>query len=248
MQRRQFLAFSSLAFLAACHARNFSQTLTISVAASLQDSMQAIANLYQVENPDINLIYNFGGSGALRQQIEQGAPVNLFISAASRHMDILQDKGLLLSQSRRDLLNNDLAIVVPKTNRNIHGFLSLNLGKTIAIGEPDSVPAGYYARQALEFFGLYESLRSQLVFAKDVRQVLSYVSTGNADAGIVYATDAKISPHVNIIDIAPPESHDPIIYPVAIIKNSKSIATAEHFVQFLSATKAQDEFRKYGFK
>ncbi|MGQ4646019.1 molybdate ABC transporter substrate-binding protein [Lyngbya aestuarii] len=223
--------------------------LTVSAAASLQDAMKAIEPVYKQEKPNVTITYNFGSSGSLEQQIEQGAPVDVFLSAAPKWIDTLQQKDLLLEGTRQDLLKNSIVLITPKDKTNISDFqqLTTNQVNKVAIGEPESVPAGQYAKEVLVYFKLFDPLQSKFVFAKDVRQVLSYVETGNVDAGLVYGTDAKISGKVQIAATAPEDSHQPIIYPVAVIKDSKNPEPAQEFVQFLSTDTAKAVFEEYDF-
>ncbi|WP_287296129.1 molybdate ABC transporter substrate-binding protein [Moorena sp. SIO2C4] len=241
-------------------------SLTVSVAASLQDAMKAIKVLYTKETPDVTIIYNFASSGSLQQQIEQGAPVDVFISAAPKQMNALESKGLLLERcsavlgetpmsdcikkgTRQSLITNQVVLVTPKDENGISNFKDLrsdNISK-IAMGDPESVPAGQYAKEVLNTLNLFEQLKPKLVFGKDVRQVLSYVETGNVDAGLVYATDAKLSNQVKIVATAPPESYSRIIYPVAVLKESKNPDIANQFVQFIIGDSAKNVFLRYGF-
>lgn len=223
--------------------------LTVSAAASLKEVMEAIKPVYSKKNPDVEITYNFGSSGSLQQQIEQGAPVDVFISAAAKQMDSLQEKGLLLNETRQDLLTNRMVLIAPKESTKIKSFKDLTdeAAKNIALGEPESVPAGKYAREVLTSLNLFESVDAKAVYGKDVRQVLNYVATGNTDAGIVYETDAKTSDRVKIVEIAPPNSHKPIVYPIAVVKESKKVEAAKEFVQFMFAPEAKAVFEQYGF-
>ncbi|BAZ80530.1 molybdenum ABC transporter periplasmic molybdate-binding protein [Sphaerospermopsis kisseleviana NIES-73] len=223
--------------------------LLVSAAASLQEALEEIKPLYQQTNPNINITYNFGSSGALQQQIEQGAPVDVFISAAKRQVDALEQKNLLLPGSRTIIAKNRLVLVVPGNISGISSFYNLKdtRVKKVAIGEPRSVPAGQYAQQVLQKLKIWDHIKSKLVFANNVRQVLSFVESGNADAGLVYSTDAKISNKVKVVVAADEKYHSPIIYPLAILKRSKNVDTAKNFSQFLASDKAKAVFRKYGF-
>ncbi|MDZ7960418.1 MAG: molybdate ABC transporter substrate-binding protein [Aulosira sp. DedQUE10] len=223
--------------------------LTVSAAASLKDAMNEIKLLYSKEQPNINLTYNFGSSGALQQQIEQGARVDIFISAANKQIDALKQKGLLVDGSRKDLLKNQLVLIVPKNSNIATDFPDLASPriKKIALGEPKSVPAGQYAQQVLTSLKLADQVKSKSVYAKDVRQALNYVESGNVDAGIVYLSDAKSTPKVKIVVTAPENSHSPIVYPIAVLKSSKYIDAAKNFVQFLSGNAARTVFEKQGF-
>lgn len=222
--------------------------LTISAAASLKDAMAEIEQLYTQQQP-VTITYNFAASGSLQQQIEQGAPVDIFISAAATQMDALQEKGLIITDTRKNILSNQVVLIAPKNSKLVSNFNDLTSARVqkIALGEPKSVPAGKYAQEVLTFFNIFNSIKQKIVFAKDVRQVLAYVETGNVDAGIVYITDAKIG-NVKIVAIAPENSHSLIVYPVAVIKASKNIDAAKEFVNFLSSKSANDIYQKYGFK
>lgn len=223
-------------------------SLTVSAAASLKEVMGEIEQIYTTQQPNVTITYNFGSSGSLQQQIEQGAPVDIFISAASQQMDALEEKGLIATDTRKNLLSNQVVLIAPK-NTPLADFKELTSAqvKKIALGEPKSVPAGKYGQEVLTFLKIFNLLKPKLVFAKDVRQVLAYVETGNVDAGIVYTTDARLSNSIKVVATAPPQSHSPIIYPVAVIKDSKNINTAKNFVQFISSKSATDIYQKYGF-
>jgi molybdate transport system substrate-binding protein len=224
-------------------------SLLISAAASLKEVLVEIQPLYQQSQPNVNISYNFGSSGTLQQQIEQGAPTDIFISAAKKQVDTLEQKGLLVTGSRNIIAKNRLVLIVPKNAVGINSFYSLKDAKVkkIAIGEPRSVPAGQYAQQVLEKLKIWTEVKSKLVFANNVRQVLASVESGNADTGLVYATDAKISNRVKVVVTADEKYHSPIIYPLAVVKRSKNVNAAKEFSQFLSSTQAKAVFKKYGF-
>jgi molybdate transport system substrate-binding protein len=211
--------------------------------------MEEIKPLYRRSHGDVNLSFNFGASGALLQQIEQGAPVDIFISAAQGQMDTLAQKGALVPRTRRNLANNQLALIVPQGARAAEGFerlTSLDI-KRIAIGEPRSVPAGEYAEQVLKKLALLNAVKPKLVYGNNVRQVLAMVESGNAEAGFVYVTDAKISDKVKVAIIADDNDHSQIVYPIAVLKSSKNIDAAKTFVQYLASSEAKRVLRKYGF-
>ena len=223
--------------------------LLISAAASLKEALEELKPLYQQSKPNVNINYNFGSSGALQQQIEQGAPADIFISAAKKQVDALEQKGFLVPGTRNIIAKNRLVLVVPKNAVGVTSFYSLKDAKVkkIAIGEPRSVPAGQYAQQVLEKLKIWSEIKSKLVFANNVRQVLASVESGNADAGLVYITDAKISDKVKVVVTADEKYHSPIIYPLAVVKRSKSVDAAKEFSQFLSSDQAKSVFKKYGF-
>ncbi len=225
-------------------------TLNLSVAASLTDAMQEIERLYTEENPHIKFEFNFGASGALQQQIEQGAPTDIFMSAASKQMNELQDKDLLLDGTRIDLLQNELVLVVFKADSKDLEFVDLAQDdiELIAIGDPDSVPAGKYAQESFKSLGIWDVVESKLMLAKDVRQVLAYVESEEVNVGLVYRTDAMISDKVEVAAAAPEGSHSPVIYPVAVIKDSTHPEEATELVEFLTGKQAGTVFESYGFK
>lgn len=223
--------------------------ILISAAASLKEAMEEIKPLYQQSKPNVNITYNFGASGALQQQIEQGAPADIFISAGKKQVDALEQKGLLVSGTRTNLANNRLVLIVPKNVVGVSSFYNLTDAKIkkIAIGEPRSVPAGQYGEQVLKKLGIFNKVKSKLVLANNVRQVLAVVESGNADAGLVYATDAKISDKVKVVVAADDKYHSPIVYPMAVIKRSKNVAASKELVQFLSGSQAKAVLKRYGF-
>ena len=224
--------------------------ITVSAAASLQDALETIDPVFEKANPTIQVNYNFGSSGSLQQQIEQGAPTDVFISAAAKQMDALQKKDLILADTRRNLLTNRLVLIVFKDSTlNVTDFRSLanvNVSK-IAVGEPRSVPAGQYAEEVFKNLNLTESLKTKFVFANNVRGVLAAVESGNADAGVVYQTDAKLSDRVKVAAIAEENLHKPIVYPIAVIKSSPKIEAAKTYTQFLFDTQARAVFQQFGF-
>lgn len=245
------LGFVSL-ILVGCggsHPPNQPITLTISAAISLKDSLEAISQNYEKSHPDEHVVCNFGASGTLQHQIEQGAPVDIFISAGENQMDALQKEDLLVAGTRRDLVGNELVLIVPAASQGIKDFpdLKTSAAKSIAVGDPQVVPAGMYAKQTLERLNLLPAIQRRLVYAKDVRQVLTYVETGNADAGLVYATDARISNAVRVAATAPSDSHLPILYPIALLKDSKSPQPARTLLDALESPDSLGVFEKAGF-
>lgn len=224
--------------------------LTISAAASLTDAMKEIETNFETANPNIELNFNFGASGALQQQIEQGAPADIFVSAATKNMNALVDENLIASGDQKNLLQNSLVAIVPADGNNTvtsETDLTSDSIKTVAIGIPESVPAGTYAKEALTNAKLWDELESKLVQGKDVRQVLQYVETGNADAGFVYKTDALTSDQVKIAFEVDKNSYTPANYPVGIIEGTKHRTEAEQFYAYLQTPEVLDIFTKYGF-
>ena len=225
-------------------------TITVSAAASLKDVMTEIKKAYEIENKVDKLIFNFGGSGSLQQQIENGAPVDIFISAAQKQIDELDKKNLLVKTSKVNLLKNEVVLVTPISSKlaikSYKDLVNKNI-ITIGIGEPKSVPAGQYSIEIFNKLGINEKISSKLVYGKDVRTILSWVETGNVDAGIVYKTDAISSDKVKVVSTAPKDSHTPVIYPAAIVSDSKLQNESKKFLKFLKSKKAIDIFIKFGF-
>ncbi len=225
-------------------------SLIVSAAISLKDALQEVQSLYQQTHQNVNIKDNFGASGALQQQIENGAPVDVFVSAGQKQMDILQQKGFLLTETRRNLLTNRLVLIVPKNSSlGITSFRQLTNSsvKKIAVGEPRSVPAGQYAQEVFKNLGILSQITPKLVLGSNVRQVLQFVASGNADVGVVYSSDALVSNQVEQVATAPGDLHSPIVYPVAVLKSSKNIPAAKEFTQFLLANQTKTIFEKYGF-
>lgn len=221
--------------------------LMVSAAASLTDCMNELKDLYESEHEGVKVTYNFASSGALQQQIEQGAPADVFFSAGKKQMKALTDAGLMADDTVKEILENKMVLIVPKDGQAFESFENLVDAKQIGVGEPQTVPVGQYAAEILENLNLTQPLKEKLVFAKDVREVLSWVETQNVDAGIVYETDAKISDKVKVSCIAPEGSHKPVIYPVGVIKNSQVQEAAQTFVDFLFREEAKAVFESYGF-
>jgi molybdate transport system substrate-binding protein len=241
------LALLMLALLTACAPRP--GTVTVSAAASLETALPPIADAYTRGHPRTKIEFNFGGSGALARQIEDGAPVDVFLSASPEPMDRLAARRLLLDGTRRDLLRSEIVLIVPRDSADAQSFEALaeQRVKFVALADPASVPAGQYGKQVLTSLGLWSRVQPKLVLAKDVRQVLSYVETGNADAGLVYATDARQSSNVRVAAVAPENAHAPVVYPAAVLRGTRDAAAARDFVGFLSSPEARAVFVAQGF-
>ncbi|WDZ63520.1 molybdate ABC transporter substrate-binding protein [Paenibacillus polymyxa] len=224
--------------------------LTISAAASLTDALKEIQHSYESTHTGIKLNFNFGGSGALEKQIEQGAPSDLFLSASTKNMKSLVDQQLIDTKKQKTWLTNELVAVIPADGTmNIASVTDLTKRevKKVAIGIPESVPAGNYAQEALTKAKLWDTLQSKLVQAKDVRQVLQYVETGNADVGFVYKTDALTSQKAKIAFEVDSKTYSPVEYPIGIVKASKHIQEAEDFYAYLQSQESLNIMAKYGF-
>lgn len=223
--------------------------INISAAASLADALTEIQTEYAKESNAI-LQFNFAASGALQKQIEEGAPCDLFLSASKANMDALEEGGLIVADSRKDILGNTLTLVAATEKADaIKGYEALTSAEvtSISMGTPESVPAGKYAQQALENLGIWDQIQSKIVFAKDVKQALEYVDTGNADCGLVYKTDAMTMETGVVVAELPENTHDPIVYPAALTKDSAQAEAAAKFYEFLQTAYAKGVFEKYGF-
>lgn len=223
--------------------------LTVSAAGSLTDAVKELKNIYENQQNEVTITLNLASSGTLQKQIEEGAPADLFISASKAKMDALSEKGLIVEDSRKNILNNNIVLIAGKES-NLTGFEDLagNRVEKVSIGVPESVPAGRYAKEVLISLGLWDKINSKLVLAKTVRQVLAYVENGNVDAGLVYSSDTTISDRIKILAAAPSDSHKPIVYPVAVIESSQYQKEARDFSEFLQSDEAARIFQKYGFK
>ncbi len=225
--------------------------LMIAAAASLTDVTAEIAEAYKAVAPNVTLTFTYGASGALQEQIEQGAPVDIFMSAAQKQMDALEEGVLLLDGSRSNLLENKVVMIVPAdSSLGLASFEDLTKEdvKTVAIGDPASVPAGQYAEEVLTSLNIKDAVFAKANLGTDVRQVLTWVENGEVEAGIVYATDAATTDKVKVVCEAPADSVKKIIYPVAITKASANAEAAQEFINFLKTPDIAAMFEKYGFK
>ncbi|MBP2644615.1 MAG: modA [Firmicutes bacterium] len=224
--------------------------LNVSAAVSMKDALTEIQKNYQAKNPNVTLVYNLGASGTLAKQIEEGAPADIFISAATKQMDDLAAKNLVDKASIKNLLENKLVLITGKDSTlPIHAFEDLVSDKVtkFAMGEPSVVPAGQYAQEALNKLGIWTTVQAKAVQGKDVRTVLAYVETGNVEAGIVYKTDAASSDKVKIVATAADGTHKPIVYPAAVLAGAKDKKAAADFLLYLTGPESKAIFEKYGF-
>ncbi len=229
------------------------QTLTVFAAASLTNAMNDVATLWVKDGHAMPRL-SYAASSTLAQQIEQGAPVNVFASADEKWMDDLAKKNLLAAGTRRDLLGNDLVLIVPANQpKQVQIGPGLDLAALLgpdgrlAVGDPAHVPAGIYAEQALRKLGVWDQAAGRLATAQDVRSALLLVERGEAPAGIVYSTDAAVSKAVSIAGVFPENSHDPVTYPFAVIKDNDT-PEARSFMAFLSTPAVRGIWNARGFK
>ena len=225
------------------------EELLIGAASSLKDGLEAMQPLFEKQEPQLHLTFQFAASGTLQQQIEQGAPMDFFISAAKKQVDELLKKDLLVPESVANLAGNTLVLIVPRDKPGLTRLDELKnpAYSRIAIGEARSVPAGEYAEAWLQKYNLLSALQGRLVPAANVRQVLSFVETGNVSAGFVYGSDALTSSRVKVALRASPGDHPPIVYPMALVKKSKHAAAAQRFLKFLQSAPARRILSERGF-
>ena len=224
--------------------------LLVSAAASLTDVMPKLAEVYAGIAPLVTLTFTYGSSGALRAQIEEGAPVDVFISANMKHMNALLDDNLILPDSNFPLLENKVVLIVPLGSETaIASFEDLvtDAVPLVGMGEPTSVPAGQYAQQVFTSLGIWDAISAKANFATDVRQVLMWVEEGAVDCGVVYATDAMTTDAVSVLAEAPEGSCDSIIYPAAAIISTAQADEALNFMAFLTTAEAMAVFESFGF-
>ncbi len=234
-------------------ALSWAQEVTVFAAASLTDAMKDISAEW-TKGGHQPLRLSFGSSSTLARQIEQGAPANLFASADTKWMDFLIEKNLIATDTRKDLLGNELVLIVPADKaRRVTIAPGMDLGALlgadgrIATGDPAHVPVGLYARQALTKLGLWDAVMPRLARTEDVRAALLLVERGEAPAGIVYATDAAVTKGVAVAGVFPAGSYDPVVYPFAVTKAGDTPA-ARAVMTFLAGPQARAIFVKRGFK
>lgn len=222
----------------------------ISAAASLQDALNKIVENYKKDN-NVDFKLNYGGSGALQAQIEEGAEADIFFSAAQKQMTALIEGGFVDEGEKEDLLLNDVVLIVPKGNeKGIESIEDLGTDKAglVALGDPASVPVGQYSQEILDYYGLADDVSAKTTYGSDVRQVLSWVVSGEVDAGFVYRTDAMTDKeNIEIVEPAPKDSHKPVVYPIAPLKDCQNKEAALSFINYLKTDEAMGVFEKYGF-
>ncbi|ASK61788.1 molybdate ABC transporter substrate-binding protein [Virgibacillus phasianinus] len=254
MVKRLFMLCMLLSTLVACDSTESTdpsnKELFISAAASLSGALNEISEKFEANNPNVTITLNMSGSGKLAQQIQQGAPVDVFLSADQHWMDVLASDNLLLSSTRINFTKNNLVLITQKKSPGIvRGLneLSKESFDQIAIGNPKSVPAGSYAKDALTNLGLWDELKDSFVFAKDVSQVLTYIETGNAEIGFVYGSDLHRAEGVKVLTEIDKELYTPIVYPAAVLSESEQPELAKEFLSFIQSDSAQTILKNYGF-
>jgi molybdate transport system substrate-binding protein len=233
-----------------CGAEADKSAVTVFAAASLTNVLQELGDGFTKETA-VPVRFSFAASSALAKQIENGAPADVFFSADVEWMDYLQNRNLIQIPTRHDVVGNQLVLVAPRLSTvalkiGPHFALAATLGTGhLATGDPDSVPVGRYAREALTELGVWRDVEAHLVWADSVRSALAFVDRGEAALGIVYATDARIDNQVRVVDVFPDKTHLPIVYPIALTAAAK--AAAFEFVDYVRSPVGDAAFKKYGF-
>ena len=225
-------------------------TILVAAAASLKYSYdEELIPMFVAANPGIKVDATYDSSGKLQTQIEEGLGADVFMSAATKQMNTLKDENMVDADSIVNLLENKIVLIVPTgMDAKVTGFEDIANADMIAIGDPESVPAGQYAKEALTSLGLWDAVDAKSTKGTNVTEVLNWVAEGSADAGIVYATDAATTDKVQVIAEAPEGSlAAKVIYPVGIVTASENKEAAQKFVQFLQSDEAIAIFEKYGF-
>lgn len=224
--------------------------LTILAAASLTDVCDELKTIFESENPNISVHISYGGSGALQTQIEEGAPADVFISAATKQMTALDDEGLMDSDSIIQLLENKVVLIVPKeSDTSVSSFedVTTEAVTMVGLGEPGSVPVGQYSEEIFTSLGILDAVKEKANYGSDVRTVLSWVETAAVDCGVVYATDAYTSQDVTIVCEAPEGSCKRVIYPVGVVAASEHPDEAAAWIAFIQSDTSMELFESYGF-
>ena len=220
--------------------------MTVSGAASLTNAFNELKTLFEKSHPGLSVNTNYAASNPLLKQIVEGAPVDVFASADQATMDKAQEAKVVDAATRRNFAANDLVLIVPKGAKKPANLADLEKFERIAIGNPDSVPAGRYTRQALSAAGLFDKLQTHYIQGASVRQVLDYVARGEVDAGFVYRTDAQqMKDKVDVVMIV--EGHDPVTYPIVVAITGNNAKAGQEFLDFVLSPEGQDVLARYGF-
>ena len=225
-------------------------TVMLAAAASLEKSFtEQLIPMFEAQYPNVKIEGTYDSSGKLQSQIEAGADVDIFFSAALKQMQALQEEGYIEADASIDLLENKIVLIVPKgSEEGYTSFEDIVNADMVAIGDPESVPAGQYGKEALENLGLWSEVENKLSLGTNVTEVLNWVAEQSADAGIVYATDAASIPDkVTVIAAAPEGSVSKVIYPVAELKDTANKEAADAFMEFLQSADALKVFEEAGF-
>ncbi len=249
MKRHVFKSIFAASLIILMAVSTHAAEITVFAAVSLTDSLKQIAAAYEKESGD-KIIFNFGASSTLARQIEEGAPADIFFSADEAKMGGLVKKNFIDVSTRKDRLGNSLVVVVTfDSTLQIQSASDLTNAsvKKIAFADPKAVPAGIYAKTWLEKAQLWQAVELKIVPTENVRAALAAVESGNVEAGVVYKTDVAISKKVKIVYEVPVADTPPIIYPMALVKESRQPDAAKKFLNYLDSQKAGDIFKKFGF-
>ena len=224
-------------------------TITVAAAASLKNCMDdKIIPMFEEKYTNVKVEATYDSSGKLQTQIEQGADIDIFMSAAMKQMNSLNEEGLIEANSIVELLENKLVLIIPAgSNKEIKTFEDILKADKIAIGDPESVPAGQYAKELFENLNIWDKVLEKSSLGTNVTEVLNWVSEGSADAGIVYSTDATSNGNVKVVLVAKEGAVSKVIYPVGIIENSENKETSKNFIDFLQSDEVINIFESYGF-
>jgi molybdate transport system substrate-binding protein len=255
MKKQQWLVWAMAALLSigagGARAADPSPGVLVFAAASLANVLGDLDKAFTART-GVHVTSSLAASSMLAKQIEAGAPADVYFSADLQWMTYLEQRGLLRPGSRHDVVGNSLVLIAPAASP-LHvsiapGFELARLlkGGHLAVADPDSVPAGIYAREALQKLGVWDSVAPRLVRAENVRAALAYVARGDAPLGIVYRTDALVEKGVRVVGVFPPGSHSPIVYPVALTRHAKGAAA--RYLAFITSADARPVFRKWGFE
>jgi molybdate transport system substrate-binding protein len=252
--RRAYIALAVLGLALALYipgvAKAQQQTFTIAAANSVKDALRKILPLFEAEHPEISVRVIYGPSQTLRKQIQEGAPVDVFLPSLFEEIDQLEQKGLIIEGTKRVYAGTSLVLItgttLPAPIRSIEDLHTVPV-RRIAIGDPKSSSVGKVAAQFLKYSKLEPALKSQYVFGEHSRAVLDLVAKGEAEIGVVYRTDAIADSHVRILDTAPAESHNPVRYGVAAVWTAKNLSGAGDFIQFILSPAIQAQLKQFGF-
>lgn len=224
--------------------------INVSAALGLKEALLDIQKEYEKSHPEVKIVYNFAAAGVLASQIENGAPCDIFLSAAIKQVNDLKAKNLLQEDTIKDIVGNRLVLVVPTGNPlQIKNFKDLTKESVhyIGFGDIKTMPAGQYGKECLENIGIWQQVQPKFVVGKTVREIVAYVESGNADVAVAFETVVIGNPKVEIAAFAPEGTHQTVVFPGAMLKNTKNTAVAQSFFDYLTSADALDIFQKYGF-
>lgn len=249
---KKLIAILCLVILSACSGgENTSQgtkQLRISAASSLTNVLTEIKVLYEKDHPSTSITINYGSSGTLLHQLEQGAPTDLYFAASTNWMGEAEKKKLIVRESVREIVQNRLILASPSDSDLTIKDLSSEKVSQFSMGDPNSVPAGQYSRQVLESHGIWDEVKEKAVYGKNVRQVASYIQSNNVDVGFIYQSDLVALDHLHKIQVVKETDHNPILYPIGVVQGSKNQLEAKQFIEFLQRKEALKVFEAYGFE